>query len=59
MRYLKQVECRVILLDDKQRLIRHCQVSLGSLDSALVYPREVFRPAVTAGAISVKYIRND
>jgi DNA repair protein RadC len=58
MRYLKQVEFRVILLDDKQRLIRHYRVSLGSLDSALVRPREVFRPAVTAGAKSIIIVHN-
>lgn len=58
MRYLKQVEFRVILLDDKQGLIRHCQVSLGSLDSALVHPREVFRPAVTAGVKSIIIVHN-
>ena len=58
MRYLKQKEFRVILLDDKQRLIRHCRVSLGSLDSALVHPRELFRPAVTAGAKSIIIVHN-
>lgn len=58
MRYLKQKEYRVILLDDKQRLIRHCRVSLGSVDSALTHPREVFRPAVAAGATSIILVHN-
>ena len=58
MRYLKQKEFRVILLDNNQRLIRHCRVSLGSLDSALVHPRELFRPAVTAGAKSIIIVHN-
>jgi len=58
MKYLKQEEFRVILLDNKKRLIRHCRVSLGSLDAALVYPREVFRPALAAGAASIILVHN-
>ena len=38
----------IILLDSKQKLIRADTVSLGSLDKALVEPRDVFRPAITA-----------
>ena len=58
MRYLKQVEFRVILLDNHKRLIRHCRVFLGSIDSILIHPREVFRPAVDAGAKSIILVHN-
>jgi DNA repair protein RadC len=58
MRHLKQEEFRVLLLDSRRRLIRHCRVSLGSLDAALVHPREVFRPAVTEGAASIFIAHN-
>ena len=58
MRYLKQEEFRVLLLNSKKRLIRHCRVSLGSLDAALVHPREVFRPAVAAGAAFIVVVHN-
>jgi DNA repair protein RadC len=58
MMFLKQEEFRVLLLDSKRRLIRHCRVSLGSLDAALVEPREVFRPAVTEGAVSIVIAHN-
>jgi len=36
----------VILLDSKNRVIYEENVSIGTLDSTLVHPREVFRPAV-------------
>ena len=58
MMFLKQEEFRVILLDSKKRLIRHCQVSLGSLDQTIVHPREVFRPAVAAGAAYIFVVHN-
>jgi DNA repair protein RadC len=58
MKFLKQEEFRVLLLDSKKRLIRHCQVSLGSLDAALVEPRDVFRPAITAGAPFIIVVHN-
>ena len=58
MMFLKQEEFRVILLDSKKRLIRHCQVSLGSLDQTIVHPREVFRPAVAAGVAFITVVHN-
>ena len=58
MKYLKQEEFRVLLLDGKNRLIRHCRISLGSLDTALVHPRDVFRPAIAEGAISIILVHN-
>ncbi|MBU7028383.1 MAG: JAB domain-containing protein [Theionarchaea archaeon] len=58
VRYLKQEEFRVLLLNSNKRLIRHQRVSLGSLDAALVHPREVFRPALTAGATSLILVHN-
>ncbi|MBU7028534.1 MAG: DNA repair protein RadC [Theionarchaea archaeon] len=58
MRYLKQEEFRVLLLDGKNRLIRHQRISLGSLDTALVHPRDVFRPAIAEGAASIILVHN-
>ncbi len=58
MVYLKQEVFKVLLLDSKNRLIRHQTVSVGSLDSALVHPREVFRPAVAAAAAAIILIHN-
>jgi DNA repair protein RadC len=58
MMFLPREEFRVILLDSKQKLIRVQTVSLGSLDKALVEPRDVFRPAITAGAASLVIVHN-
>jgi DNA repair protein RadC len=58
MMYLKQEEFRVILLDSKNRLIKFCTISMGSLDAALVHPREVFRPAIAHAASSIILVHN-
>jgi DNA repair protein RadC len=42
MRYLKQEEFRVLLLNSKKRLIRHCRVSLGSLGALTLLRRTGF-----------------
>ncbi len=47
-----------LLLDAKHRKIRDVCVSVGSLDSAIVHPREVFRPAVAESAAAVILIHN-
>ncbi len=58
MRFLKQEEFRVILLDSKKRLINHYRVSLGGLDSTIVDPRDVLRPAITAHAPYIIIVHN-
>jgi DNA repair protein RadC len=58
MMFLPQEEFRVMLLNAKQKLIRVEPVSLGSLDKALVEPRDVFRPAITFNAASLVIVHN-
>ncbi len=58
MVFLKQEQFRVILLDSKNKLIRTCIISVGSLDKALVESREVFRPALTHAAASLILVHN-
>ena len=36
----------VFMLDTKLKVIGFCDISQGSLDTALVHPREVFQPAM-------------
>jgi len=43
----------VLMLDTKNRVIGVNTVSIGILDSALVHPREVFKPAILCNASSV------
>jgi len=42
-----------ILLDTRNRLIKVSEISVGSLDSSVVHPREVFKEAISASAASV------
>lgn len=48
----------VALLDTRHRLTRVRVISLGSLDSTVVHPREVFKEAVFASAASVVLFHN-
>ncbi len=48
------VECFVVLLLNTRRRVKgHHLVSLGTMDTVLVHPREVFRTAIIAGASAV------
>ncbi|MGD2251183.1 MAG: JAB domain-containing protein, partial [Candidatus Methanofastidiosia archaeon] len=57
-KYKKQEEFRVLLLDNKKRLINQYLVAIGTIDKAYVHPRDVFRPAVAAGAKSIIIVHN-
>ncbi len=47
-----------LLLDTRGRLIKPAEISVGSLDSSIVHPREVFREAMAASAASVIFVHN-
>jgi DNA repair protein RadC len=47
-----------LLLDTRNQLIRVAEVSVGSLDSSIVHPREVFKEAISASAASVIFAHN-
>ena len=47
-----------LLLDSKNRLLRECLVSEGSLTASLVHPREVFAPVVRESAAAVLLVHN-
>src|SRR4030042_5671463 len=47
-----------LLLDTRNQLIRVATISIGSLDSSIVHPREVFKEAVSASAASVIFVHN-
>jgi DNA repair protein RadC len=58
MRDWREERFVALLLNTKGILIRDVTVSVGSLDSSIVHPREVFRAAVTASAASVILAHN-
>jgi DNA repair protein RadC len=47
-----------ILLDTRSQLIKIAEISIGSLDSNIVHPREVFKEAISASAASVIFAHN-
>jgi DNA repair protein RadC len=48
----------IVMLDTKHRVLRVRIVSVGSLDSTIVHPREVFREAAAASAAAVVLFHN-
>ncbi len=47
-----------LLLDTRNHLIRVAEISIGSLDSNIVHPREVFKEAISASAASAIFVHN-
>ncbi len=47
-----------ILLDTRGQMIKTSEISIGSLDSSIVHPREVFKEAMSASAASVIFVHN-
>ena len=47
-----------MLLNSRHRVVREVLVTRGTLDSAMIHPREVFRPAVAEGAAGVVLVHN-
>ena len=48
----------VLMMNNRNRLIRHHRVSTGSLTASVVHPREVFHPVIRESAASVIFIHN-
>ena len=48
----------VLCLDTRNRLINDKLVSIGSLDTSIVHPREVFKEPVSSSAASVIFVHN-
>ncbi|MGB4337747.1 MAG: DNA repair protein RadC [Bacillota bacterium] len=58
MRYLEREEFRALFLDSRNRLLDVVTISVGTLDSSIVHPREVFRAAIRAGSASLIVAHN-
>ncbi|MEC4677617.1 MAG: DNA repair protein RadC [Nitrospirota bacterium] len=57
-RNAKKEYFKILLLDQKNKLIRDVTISEGSLTATVVHPREVFRPAIRDSAAAVIFIHN-
>ncbi|MGE5554481.1 MAG: RadC family protein [Betaproteobacteria bacterium] len=58
LRFLSQEHFRVVLLDAKNQVLALELVSIGTLNSSLVHPRELFRRAIQACAAGVILVHN-
>ncbi|MGD2046069.1 MAG: DNA repair protein RadC [Gemmatimonadota bacterium] len=58
LRDLRQEEFHALMLNSRHRVVREVLVTRGTLDSSLIHPREVFRPAVAEGAAGVILVHN-
>lgn len=58
MRYLKKEVFKAILLDTKNQIIKVVNVSVGSLNSSIVHPREVYSEAIKCGCNSIIFVHN-
>src|SRR5688572_12054195 len=54
-----ECECLVVaILNTRRRIKGHCFVSVGTMDTILVHPREVFRLVVVASAAAIVLMHN-
>ncbi|HLG21920.1 MAG TPA: DNA repair protein RadC [Candidatus Manganitrophaceae bacterium] len=58
LKHAKREIFKIILLDQKNKVIRDATISEGSLTLTVVHPREVFNPAVRDSAASVIFLHN-
>ncbi len=58
LRYLQQEHFVVLFLNTKNRVVGQETLSVGSLNAAIVHPREVFRAAVKRSAASIICVHN-
>jgi DNA repair protein RadC len=58
LRDVRQEEFHALLLNTRHRVLREVLVTRGTLDAALIHPREVFRHAVAEGAAGVILVHN-
>jgi DNA repair protein RadC len=47
-----------LLLDTRNQLIKVSEISIGSLDTSIVHPREVFKEAIAASAAAIIFVHN-
>ncbi len=58
MKGLDREHFKAILLNTKNRILRIVTVAVGSLNAALVHPREIFKAAVIASAAGIIIVHN-
>ncbi len=58
MRNLKKEQFKIVLLDSSNQILKDILISEGNLNSSIVHPREIFKPAVSESAASIILVHN-
>ena len=58
MRHEKQERALLLLLDNKMALIREVTLTIGTVNSTLLSPRDIFMRALREGAVSIILLHN-
>ena len=58
LRYENREHMCALLLTAKHHIIAWATISIGSLTASVVHPREVFKPAIVKGAVSIILVHN-
>jgi DNA repair protein RadC len=58
MRYLSKEHFKVVMLNVKNKIIAIETISIGSLNTSIVHPREVFKAAIERSASSIILVHN-
>jgi len=58
MKMLCQEEMRVVILDNRNHIRKIERVFLGTLDTTVIHPREIFKSAIRASAKSIILVHN-
>ncbi len=58
MKYLKKEYFKIVMLDTKNKIISIKNVSIGSLNSSIVHPREVYKEAIKRSSASIILVHN-
>lgn len=58
MRHLQKEVFKIVMLNTKNHIIKYLNISVGSLNSSIVHPREVFSEAVKVGCSAVLLVHN-
>ncbi len=58
MTHLKKEHFKIVMLDTKNQIIGIENISVGSLNSSIVHPREVFKEAITKSSASIILVHN-
>lgn len=58
MAHLKKEHFKIVMLDTKNQVIGIEDISIGSLNSSIVHPREVFKEAIARSSASIILVHN-